>query len=69
MSNEETIYKIQKTAVDEKIHDLELIRQRITEDLEDAMREYAKASKRGSFKKKNSWRKTDPILKDGAEFD
>jgi hypothetical protein len=69
MSNEGTIYQIKKTSTDEKIHDLELIRQRIEEDLEDAMQEYARASKRGCFKKKKPWRKPDPILLDGVDFE
>lgn len=58
-----SIYSVNMTAEDEKIKELESLRERICDELEDAMREYARASRRRRFKMPR--RRVNPVLLDG----
>ena len=46
-----SIYSVNLTAEDEKIAELEALRERVCGEIEDAMREYARASRRRCFKR------------------
>ena len=58
------IYSVNMTAEDERIKELEALREKICDELEDAMREYAKASRCRRFKPRKH--RLKPILTDGG---
>jgi transposase len=58
-----SIYSVNMTAEDEKIKELEDLRARICDELEDAAREYARASRRRRFRLPRI--RLNPILQDG----
>ena len=59
-----SIYSVNMTAEDEKIKELEELRARICDELEDAEREYARASRRRRFRLPRA--RLHPILRDGS---
>ena len=58
------MYSVNLTAEDEKIAELEALRERVCDELEDAMREYARASRRRRFKKPRRF--ISRIFRDGG---
>jgi len=63
----DTIYSVNVSLSDEKISELEALRERITEDLDDALSEYARASRKRALKPRR--KRLHPLLRDGFKLE